>query len=322
MAMAPFLTLRIRPWGFLAASGFLAGLATVAGFLGQYAWWLDLASHFRVQYFLFFVVLAICCAIGRKPRMTLAAVALAAVNAAPVCAFLFPRVPFAADGTHGAPIRAVLINVNTQQGNPERVMEMVRRVQPDILALEEIDDAWVKSLDPVFQQYHYKKIETRDDNFGIGLLSKIPFVSANVESIGKAGVPSIVAELAVDGKNVTLITTHPPPPRGAEYSANRNDQLEQLAARAAKIHGPAILLGDLNVTPWSYHYREMIRVSRLTDSAAGRTITATWPTFLHSFGIPLDHCFHSSEVVITSRQVGGHDGSDHYPLIVSFALKK
>ena len=254
--------------------------------------------------------------------MVLAAAALAVVNAAPVCAFLFPRVPFAADGTHGAPIRAMLINVNTEQGDPARVMAAVRRENPDILALEEISDKWVKALDPIFQQYPYQKFETREDNFGIGLLSRIPFVSAKVESIGKADVPSIVAELAVDGKTVTLIATHPVPPAGAEYSANRNDQLEQLAARAAATHGPLLLLGDLNVTPWSCHYRKLIRTSRLTDSAAGRTITATWPTFLHSLGIPLDHCFHSAEVVITSRQVGDHDGSDHYPLIVSFALKK
>jgi hypothetical protein len=41
---------KIRPWGLLTALGFLAGFCTVAGFFGRYAWILDLASHFRVQY--------------------------------------------------------------------------------------------------------------------------------------------------------------------------------------------------------------------------------------------------------------------------------
>ena len=323
--MNSFLTLKVRPWGFIGAAGFLAGLATVAGFLGRFAWWLDLASHFRVQYFLFFVVMAVCCGLGGKRRWALGAVALAVVNAAPVCAFLFPRVPWAADGTHGTAYRAMLINVNTEHGDPARVMEAVRRENPDILVLEEISDDWVKALDPVMKQYPFKQIETRDDNFGIGLLSRIPLVDAAVKHIGRADVPSVFAAISVDGRKLLLIATHPVPPAGAEYSANRNDQLEQLATLAAsegKMNEPVILLGDLNVTPWSYHYGKFMHTSGLTDSAAGRTIAPTWPAFLPWLGIPLDHCFHSTEVLILARKVGDSDGSDHCPLIVSFALKK
>ena len=49
-----FFRLRVRPWGILTAGGLLAVFGTIAGFIGKYAWWLDLGSHFRVQYAVFF----------------------------------------------------------------------------------------------------------------------------------------------------------------------------------------------------------------------------------------------------------------------------
>jgi endonuclease/exonuclease/phosphatase (EEP) superfamily protein YafD len=42
----------MRLWGLITSAGIVAGAATLLGFLGSLAWFLDLCSHFRVQYFL------------------------------------------------------------------------------------------------------------------------------------------------------------------------------------------------------------------------------------------------------------------------------
>ncbi len=314
-----FFSQRIRLCGLLTVVGYLAAFGTIAGFLGQYAWWMDLGSHFRVQYAILFTFLTIYYALCKKKRWALGALSLAFVNAMPVAMFLLPRA--AATSASGASFRAMLINVNTERGDPARVITAITKENPDIVVLEEISDEWVKALDPVLKTYPVRKIEPRNDNFGIGLFTRIPCVSTRVEYLGDAKVPSIFAEIMPDDRKLTLITTHPLPPGGSEYSSCRNEQLDKVAKEAATIQGPVLLLGDLNVTPWSYYYRRFVKTSELHDSAKGRSINPTWPSFFPLLGIQIDHCFHSDEVVISSRRVGRNVGSDHYPLTMDFSLK-
>ena len=69
--MTPFLffQLELRPWGLLTSAGFVASAATIFGFLGRFSWFLDLFSHFRVQYMPErFVVVSICAAKSQRSR--------------------------------------------------------------------------------------------------------------------------------------------------------------------------------------------------------------------------------------------------------------
>jgi endonuclease/exonuclease/phosphatase (EEP) superfamily protein YafD len=316
--MNEFFSLQIRPWGLLTAFGFLAGLGTIAGFFGQYAWWMDLGSHFRAQYAVFFALLTACYALGKKNRWAFGALCLAFVNAVPVAMFLLPRAT--AEPASSASFRAMLINVNTERGSPSRVIASVTSENPDIVVLEEISDKWVEALGSIPEGYTVRTIQTRDDNFGIGLLSRIPCASTQVVYIGDADVPSIIAEVMLGDRTFVLIATHPLPPGGPNYSSYRNEQLDEVARKVATIQEPVLLLGDLNVTPWSYYYRRFMKTSGLKDSARGRSITPTWPTFCPLLWVQIDHCFHSDEIVISARRVGKNVGSDHYPLIVDFAL--
>jgi hypothetical protein len=96
--------------------------------------------------------------------------------------------------------------------------------------------------------------QPREDNFGIGLFSKLPLEESEVAYIGSADVPSILATLKAEKTNFRVIATHPLPPGGRDYSRLRNEQLEELPDHL-RSPLPLILLGDLNVTPWSYYFR-------------------------------------------------------------------
>lgn len=316
--MKDFFRLRVRFWGLLTVAAVLAVLGTIAGLFGQYAWWMDICSHFRVQYVACFAFAAVCCVVGKKKRWVWAAVVLAVVNVLPVAMFLIP--PARTGPVSGASFRAILVNVNTERGNPSRVVEYITNMNPDIVVLEEVSDEWVKALGPIHGDYPVRKYVTRDDNFGIGVLSRVPCDTIQVEYFGDAEIPSIIAEFALGGRRMTLVATHPLPPGGPAYSARRNVQLEKVAARIATLEGPVLLLGDLNVTPWSYYYRRFLKTSGLIDSARGRSICPTWPTCVPLVWIQIDHCFHSKEVVIRSRKIGQNIGSDHYPVEVNFIL--
>lgn len=315
-----FFSFRLRLWGLLTAAGAIAAAASAAGFWGQFAWWLDIGSHFRVQYALGFAALALCYFVGGKKRWAVAALCVCLLNAAPIVAFLLPpaRVP----ASHEDALRAILVNVNTQTGDPLKIISLIERENPDIVVLEEIDDEWVKSLGPLIEKYALRMIEPRQDNFGIALLSRGETKSAKVEFFGSAKVPSIVATVLLNNRPLTLIATHPLPPAGPLYSALRNEQLEQLGRSIRTLDGPVLLLGDLNVTPWSYYYRAFIRTSGLINSSRGRGIYPTWPTFAPPLSVPIDYALHTDDLVTLQKRVGPNVGSDHYPLLIDFAFRE
>ena len=318
--MHAFFKLRVRPWGFLTAAGFLGLLGSLAGFLGRYAWWLDIAAHFRVQYTILFAVLATCYLVGKKRGWALACLSLAVINFIPVATYRFPTREY--DTVKGPSLKVALMNVNTQMGKPDEVAMFLQRENPDIVVLEEINDEWMRRLAPSLNGYLGRIVQTREDNFGIGVFSRTGIIATQVVYFGTADLPSIIATMGLNGRCFTLVATHPLPPGGAEYSRLRNEQLDCVARYVGTNNGPLILLGDLNLTPWSPIYGDFIRRSGLVNSSQGRAIHPSWPSFSPLFLIPIDHCLHNDGIAIKSERVGKSVGSDHLPVIVEFGLKE
>ena len=69
-------------------------------------------------------------------------------------------------------------------------------------------------------------------------------------------------------------------------------------------------------------FRKLLADSGLNDSANGFGVQPSWPTFIAPLAIPIDHCLHSDEIHIHDRQIGDDVASDHFPLIVDFAIKE
>jgi endonuclease/exonuclease/phosphatase (EEP) superfamily protein YafD len=314
-----FLSISIRLWGLLTAAGIVASVATVVGFLGRFSWLLDLFSHFRVQYMLGLLVLGVLLFIGRRRRTATVFLVLACVNLVPVLPLYFgkPKMPDKA----GPALRAMLLNVNTRLGDANLVRAVVSEADPDILVLEEISSGWMSDLAWLTNSYPHSLAHPREDNFGIGLFSKLPLADAKVVYIGDAEVPSILATVSTTQTNLRVVATHPLPPGGRDYSGWRNEHLERLPDYV-RSHLPVLLLGDLNVTPWNYHFRRLLASTGLRDSAKGRGVQATWPNFNPLLRIPIDHCLHSEDIGILDRRVGQNVSSDHFPVIVDFVIRQ
>lgn len=303
-------------WGLLGALGFAAAAISLAGFLGAWAWWLEILSQFRVQYAVCFVLLAAIFALGRKWKPMAGAFAMALVNALPVLLFLLPPAPAAPAG--GPAFRAMLMNVNTAWGDPRAVQAAISQARPDLLVLEEINDRWLANLAPALVAYPFRKIQPRHDNFGIGLFSRHPLASARIVPFGLVDIPTIFAQVQFSDRSCTLIATHPMPPGDAVLAGERNRQLDWLAGEIANLSGPVLLVGDLNATPWSPVFGRFIHKCKLTDSARGRSIHPTWPAFIPPLWIPLDHLLHSPDLAVRNYAVGAAVQSDHLPVIVDF----
>lgn len=320
-----FLSPRIRFDGLLLVGGGVVSLLTVLGFAGGMWWRFDLLSHFRVQYLAALAVAMLGLCAYRKWKTAAAFGGFGALNLALIVPFFFGASPSPTPGA--TTIRAAVINVNTANTRGDLVCAFVREHKPDIILFEEVDEVWDNRLAPLRDEYEHWESELRGDNFGIALASRLPWKTAKIVHLGEAGVPSVTATFEVGGRVLTVLGTHPVPPSGKQGSRLRNDQIAAIARFMREQDQPFVLIGDLNATPWSHHFRKLVRETGLRDSARGFGVQPTWPSpvawlpvpsvFLR---VPIDHCLVSSDVRVVRRIVGESVGSDHFPLLVELEL--
>ena len=312
-----FLTPKVQLAGLLMAGGGMVAAATVLGSLGRFGWLLDLCSHFRAQYAGYLALVVVLSCLTRKFRTAGVFAVFLVVNVATIVPLYI--------GSTGDPeatgLHVMLMNVKTDYDNITEVARAITHYDVELLLLEEVDDYWLRTLQPVLSEYPYSVASPRFDNFGIALFSKLPLIDPVVASFGPdRDVPSVQAKIEWQGATLTFLGTHPVPPISAQYAWMRDEQLRAVALHARSLDGAVLLMGDLNTTPWSYHFRHLLDISGLNDCNRGYGLQTTWHARNPVIRIPLDHCLHSSEITILDKRVGRDVGSDHFPIIVSFTL--
>src|SRR5262249_20284190 len=143
-------------------------------------------------------------------------------------------------------LRLLLSNVLTRNRRSSDLIRLVDREKPDILILEEIDRRWMQELRPLNAALPFSKSITRRDNFGIAVWSRLPMARAEKLALGSGGVPSVLVDVQIDGRIVSLLATHPLPPGGRKTFEERNSQLSAVAGLSRRHPPPFILIGDLN----------------------------------------------------------------------------
>ncbi|CAM2011528.1 endonuclease/exonuclease/phosphatase family protein [Acanthopleuribacter pedis] len=292
--------------------------ATLFSFAGDVWWFFELFSHFRVQYVVGLIACLPLLLIAKQFRLgTVVGVALL-LNLSTVAPIFFPTGATPDDGEWNRVLFANVLSANQQK---DRLLELVHKEDPDFIVLQEVTEAWMTGLKPLASRYPHVLAEPRDDNFGIALLSKKPWRTADVVYGDGIDLPMIEARFAGEGQvPFTLFSMHPVPPIGEAMAKLRNRHMQALAGHLREWHQPVLLVGDLNTTPWSPRYRAFQDASGLTGTIRGNGWQPTWPTGFAPLYIPLDHCFHSKTIIIGAKRVGPDIGSDHFPLIIDFRV--
>ncbi|MDZ8118078.1 endonuclease/exonuclease/phosphatase family protein [Pontiella agarivorans] len=312
-------TTRKRSLNPASAIDFIAlGLvaATVFGFLGRLHWFLDLFSHFRVQYMQLCLPIIGIYLWKRMNKKGAAMILLAAINYALVLPLYFGK----PDAPTKEPIRAMLMNINALNGNTDEVLSAIHDADPDILLLEEVTPKWDNELRTLNDAYPHHIEQPRDDCFGIKLFSKLPLSKSEIKSISERDVPTILTTIHTPQGEISFIGTHPLPPIGKAYSESRNLQLRALPDLVKNQPHPVLLIGDLNTSPWSPHFQRLEKESGLKNSMKGFGFQPSWPADRFFLKIPIDHVLYSEEITIHNRMTGKRIGSDHLPIIVDFTF--
>jgi endonuclease/exonuclease/phosphatase (EEP) superfamily protein YafD len=281
----------------------------------------ELTSHFRVQYFWIFLIAAIVYGCKKKWKLLLAAVCFLIINGLVIApGYLSEAVGKTFSNSHS--LRILFSNVHTSNKNYASLLSLIDKESPDIIALQEIDDNWVRTIKSLCSEYPFYEFCPRRDNFGIAVLSKVSLQNIQVKSFCKTMVPSIVADVAIQESNFRLIITHPVPPASPGYYSMRNEQLGQIAEYVKNETRPCVIVGDLNLTMWSYYHEKLLEETGMKNARIGFGIFPTWPTILPPLYIPLDHCLCSSDIQVKSFRTTDRIGSDHLPFVVDLMLPK
>ncbi len=298
----------------------VSGVLTIAGFLSQYGWWFDLASHFQLQYLAIQLLCILLCIPKKRWKLLGITSLFALINLALIIPLYIPHSATPPIDDRNTNLSVLLINLNSSNEEYSKTARYIKQTNPDILALEEINNEWLEALSDVLKDYPYTKVIPRRDNFGIGLYSKLKTQEMDIKYFGTAEVPSVLARYSISGKPLTLLFTHPVPPGSLRYYQWRNEQLKDIASQRSSFDDRLILIGDLNSTSWSYHFQTFVKNMKLIDSRKGFGLQTTWPTMLPVMAITIDHVLISEDLKILEHKIGPHIGSDHKPVFARIGL--
>jgi len=295
-----------------------ASLATVAAVLSRWGWVFELTSHFRVQYACVLTVAGGLIWVTRGWQRAALPAVLAIFNLGVVTPDLLSRPP-AVVATQ-ATSRLVLCNVYKDNSTPQRVVEFVRASDADLVLLLETNDQWDEAVASLRADYPYYEHVPNSASWAVTFLSRYPIHDWQRHYWSGTRMPYVTGSVEIDGRSLAFVLAHPISPTNQDASNYRNAQLRELGKRSAAQAGPRMLVGDLNVSPWSPYFQDLLETSGLRDSRTGRGIQASWPAPLPGFRIPIDHCLVSSDISVHARRLGPRVGSDHLPVILDFSL--
>jgi endonuclease/exonuclease/phosphatase (EEP) superfamily protein YafD len=230
---------------------------------------------------------------------------------------------------HDPALRVMTMNVNAGNRRVDLILQAVEAEKPDVLALIEVTpDLWQMLPAEFWERYPYRAQELDPGAFGIALLSRLPFEEHDIYHFGIYGRPAIAARLCPQEPRgdepqrcLHLLAMHPDPPITGNMARSRDAQFEEVGEYLRDVHElRRVVMGDMNITPWSPMMRAFLEQNRLKDSALGHGIHPTWFSRSLPFGIPIDQILHGAGVVVLDRRVGSDVGSDHYPVTADIAL--
>jgi endonuclease/exonuclease/phosphatase (EEP) superfamily protein YafD len=221
-------------------------------------------------------------------------------------------------------ISLLISNVFMDNRKAERLRELIREQDPDVILTVETDEWWERELATFEKSHPFVVKQAQDNTYGMHLFSRLELVNPRVRFLVEDDIPSIHTSVKLrSGKTIELRCVHPRPPAPAESTRSTERDAELLIV-GKDLKGkdvPAIVIGDLNDVAWSHTNDLFQSISGLLDPRIGRgffsTFNANWPVMR----FPLDHAFSSPDFRLITFKRLQHSGSDHFPVFVKLSFE-
>lgn len=291
--------------------------ATLLGGLAPLIPYLELVNQFRPFLVAASLAVLVLCALTSRRRLVAAGTALAFVNIALMLLPLQFSAPLAG-ALAGSRDQISILTFNVWYANttPERVVDYVRAVDADHVVLQEaFADLAPRIVEPLRALYPFV-MSLPQNTGGVHLLSKAEPTARGFVSGSPQTPPLVWASFpAGSGRSYTVTGLHLAFPFEPQW---QEAQTRFLAQRLRTAEGPQILVGDLNLAPFTW------KMDRLTRDAGLRrhaTFAMTWPAHRFVPVVLLDNLLASQQFRSAGVTIGPAGlGSDHRPLLFRLAL--
>lgn len=209
----------------------------------------------------------------------------------------------------------------------EEIADVIRDADADIVVLIEVNHATAELLEPLRDSGIYSSVYWAPawNSGGMVVFSKLPNTQIEKYILPVTGTHGAEVSVAADERHpeFRLLAVHTRSPTSFQRSLQRDRQFQALAEWSKSQTSAAAVIGDLNVTPWSPAYGDLLLNGELTDSRSGFGYCASWPSFLGRFGIPIDHLLTNACCKAVERCVlPTAPGSDHRPIMATLYLSR
>ena len=218
-----------------------------------------------------------------------------------------------------------ILSVNVYQFNKEyqRLIDLIREVNPDVVLTMESNKDWEQALSVLDKDYPNHKKIALENTYGMHFFTKLKVSKLQVNYFVADDLPSIEAELETSqARKFTLFGVHPPPPSPTEEdtSKERDGELLSVAKKAKKLNHPVLVVGDFNNVAWAKSSILFRKTSELIDPRIGRGFVSTFHAKYRLLRFPIDLFFHSTDVFVEEFKALRNIGSDHLPLYCRFFI--
>lgn len=224
--------------------------------------------------------------------------------------------------------RVMTWNIAAGHGNLGGIAEGIRSLDPDVVALQEVDVRWSERSQFVDQADSLAKLlhmnvrfgpiyDLKPRQFGVAILSRFPVVSSRNHEITRlstqqqnpapAKAPGFLETvLDVRGTQVRVFSTH------LDYRADPSVRQQQVGDMMQVIREsamPTILAGDLNAIPSAAELQPLLTMFQ--TAATGMTYPAEAPAKR------IDYILASRFFTMSDARIDSTAASDHRPVIMT-----
>jgi endonuclease/exonuclease/phosphatase (EEP) superfamily protein YafD len=251
----------------------------------------------------------------KAKRTTICLSTLTFLCVAPLAQFFTPRSTAAEPASNK--LRVLEMNLwGGRNRSKEAIIDEIKLQNTDLICISEFTQSLLLTLKTALPVYPYVIAEPKYG--GVALFSRLPMRDASIKYCADAERSRIVACVSKNEVSIREFCVHPRIP--IRTQALRDKELQIIASEIQSSKEPVILIGDLNLTPFSYHFNRLLVDGNLIDSERGFGIQPTWSAFMPLTLMPIDHCLTSANFSTTNRKLGHHIGSDHMPLVVDLSF--
>ena len=309
----------------------LSVLFTIAGFaslLRYSAWWIRMFDFPRLQISVALIAVLIASIVFYSFDKIWHYVAVVSVAGSLLFelskifkyTFFVPKQVLSYSGNDNDNMVSIMVsNVLQSNRNSEKLIQLVKQWQPDMLLTLETDSWWEKQLEELNNDYPFSIKKPQNNLYGMLLVSRLKLSKTKIAHLVEDEIPSFEAYVELkSGESVKIFCLHPKPPFPDESktSTNRDAELLLVAKNIKPKDEPVLIFGDFNDVAWSHTTKLFQKTSGLLDPRIGRGFFNTFHAEHTLIRWPLDHTFHSSHFKLVEMKRLGYMGSDHFPIFV------